>query len=67
MQLVETEQADTEGLEILALVTHERYAGCHLQAGLGEPGGKPSVIGLADHHTRCLKAFRGHAAEAPFA
>ena len=66
MQFVQPEQAHAEAAEIGSFVALQRHAGGGLQAGGEEflAGLNLRVGGVADHHTRGLEAFGGHAGEA---
>src|SRR5690554_6492639 len=64
VELLQAEQAYAEGLELLPLVAHQRYAAGHLQAGLGEPADQAGIVGVADHHAGGREAGGRHAPEA---
>ena len=66
VQLVQAEQADAKRPVVVAFVAHQRHAGRDLQAVVEELPAilQIGVVGVADHHTRRLKALGGDAAEA---
>ena len=65
MPLVQAEQADAEGGEICPFVAHQWHAGGRLQAQGEELLAvlQAGIVGVADHHARCLEARCRHAGQ----
>ena len=68
MQLVQTEQAQTEGLEIGTLAALQRYAGSNLHPvrDKGAAALNFGIVGIGDHDAGGFKSGRRHTREIPF-